>query len=41
MLLENAGNAMDEQKNILDNTINDWKGSLEQVDDILVMGIRV
>lgn len=32
---------MDEQKSILDKTIEDWKGSHEQVDDILVMGVRI
>ena len=32
---------MTEQKAILDKTIEDWKGDLEQIDDILVMGIRI
>jgi len=41
MLLANAGKAMDEQKNILENSLNEWKGNLEQVDDILVMGVRI
>jgi serine phosphatase RsbU (regulator of sigma subunit) len=31
----------EEQKAILDTTIEKWKGSLEQVDDILVMGVCV
>ncbi len=30
-----------EQKAILNKTIEDWKGELKQVDDILIMGIRV
>ncbi|HEV7232103.1 MAG TPA: SpoIIE family protein phosphatase [Bacteroidia bacterium] len=30
-----------EQKNILSQTLLQWKGNLEQVDDILVMGIRL
>jgi tetratricopeptide (TPR) repeat protein len=30
-----------EQKNILEHTFDEWKGSLEQVDDVLVIGIRV
>ncbi|MCP4520186.1 MAG: SpoIIE family protein phosphatase [Cytophagales bacterium] len=30
-----------QQKNILDNTIEDWRGDNFQVDDILVIGIRV
>jgi len=32
---------MTEQKEILDKTIEDWKGDKEQIDDILVIGIRV
>lgn len=32
---------MDEQKLILEKSYNEWKGKLEQVDDILVMGIRI
>ena len=32
---------MAEQKEILDKTIENWKGNLEQVDDILIMGLRV
>ncbi len=31
---------MSEQKKILDEKIEAWKGKLEQIDDILVMGIR-
>lgn len=30
-----------EQRDILDKTIEEWRGSLEQIDDILVIGIRV
>jgi len=32
---------MTDQKKILDETIEGWRGSLEQVDDVLVIGIRV
>jgi hypothetical protein len=32
---------MDEQKDVLENTLEKWKGTLEQVDDILIIGIRV
>ncbi len=31
---------MEEQKIILEETIEDWKGELDQVDDILVIGLR-
>lgn len=30
-----------EQKNRLENTLEEWKGKIDQTDDILVMGIRV
>src|SRR5688500_15188783 len=32
---------MEEQKAVLDETIEKWKGIYEQVDDILVFGVRV
>lgn len=32
---------MQEQHQMLDNTIESWKGSGEQIDDILVVGIRI
>ncbi|MGQ0828510.1 MAG: tetratricopeptide repeat protein [Bacteroidota bacterium] len=41
LLLANYEKPMNEQKIILDNTIEKWKGNLEQVDDILIIGVRV
>lgn len=32
---------MAEQRDILDNTIDEWRGEWEQVDDIIILGIRV
>ena len=32
---------MEEQKTILYNTFESWKGDLEQVDDVLVIGVKV
>ena len=32
---------VDYQKDYLEKTINNWKGELDQIDDILVMGIRL
>jgi len=32
---------MEQQKNILDKTIRDWMGDTAQIDDILVIGVRV
>jgi serine phosphatase RsbU (regulator of sigma subunit) len=40
-LLSIAGETMARQEQILNETIESWKGQLEQVDDILVIGIRV
>ena len=41
VLTENAGKTMEEQMKTLDEVLNEWKGTLEQVDDILVIGIKV
>ncbi|MDQ3393400.1 MAG: SpoIIE family protein phosphatase [Bacteroidota bacterium] len=41
LLLEIHQKPMQEQKEILDNTIEDWKGDGNQTDDILVMGILI
>jgi len=35
------GKPMEEQKRVLYQTFMDWKGKLSQVDDVLVIGIRV
>ena len=32
---------MDEQKEIINNTFENWKGELDQVDDVCVIGVRV
>ncbi len=41
LLLENSNSAMEKQKEVLDVTIQKWKGSLEQVDDVCVIGIKI
>ncbi|NOU18886.1 MAG: tetratricopeptide repeat protein [Bacteroidales bacterium] len=41
MLLQIWDKPMDEQKEIIQKAHLDWKGHHEQVDDILVMGVRV
>lgn len=41
LLLTNASQSMEIQKKKLEETLSAWKGSLEQVDDILIIGIRV
>jgi PAS domain S-box-containing protein len=35
------GTAMSEQKDILNTTITNWMGDLEQVDDICVIGVKI
>lgn len=41
MLLSFNGVSMEQQKNILEKSIEEWRGSLQQVDDILVIGIKI
>ena len=41
LLLVNSHLSMADQKKVLKDTIENWRGALEQVDDILVIGIRV
>lgn len=41
LLLSIKDEKMHKQKEILNNKIEEWKGSFEQVDDILVIGIRI
>jgi hypothetical protein len=32
---------MDEQVKILNSTFHDWKGDLEQLDDVCVIGVKL
>ncbi|MFN8208626.1 MAG: SpoIIE family protein phosphatase [Bacteroidales bacterium] len=41
LLLKIQGKPMSEQKKILDSTIEEWRGDLDQVDDILMMGVML
>jgi len=41
IVMANAGRPMSEQKEILEKTFGEWMGGLEQVDDVLVIGIKV
>ena len=41
ILLVNNSKAMANQKDILLNTFNDWKGDLEQVDDVCIIGLKI
>ena len=41
LLVENSSKTVNEQQYALLNTFNNWKGDLEQIDDVCVFGIRV
>ncbi len=41
MLVKNSDKPFVVQKEILSDTFEDWKGHLDQVDDVLIIGIRV
>lgn len=41
MFLKNKEKSIQEQQMIVDDTFEKWKGSLEQIDDVCVIGIRV
>ena len=41
-LLQSVCNqSLEEQKKILDAIISNWKGDLEQTDDILIIGFKI
>ncbi len=41
LLLSIQDQPLDEQKLLIDKTFDEWKGSLEQIDDVCVIGVRV
>jgi hypothetical protein len=41
LLLDIALKPVKEQKKLLNQTLEDWKGDLEQMDDIIVIGLKV
>ncbi|MES2761817.1 MAG: SpoIIE family protein phosphatase [Bacteroidota bacterium] len=41
LLIENAHLAIDDQYNALNKAFMDWKGAQEQVDDVLVIGLKI
>jgi serine phosphatase RsbU (regulator of sigma subunit) len=40
LILEICEKSMEEQRRILDHTIEAWRGNIEQIDDILIIGRR-
>jgi serine phosphatase RsbU (regulator of sigma subunit) len=41
LLLSIQDKAMEEQKTIIDETFNSWKGDLEQIDDVCIIGVKI
>jgi serine phosphatase RsbU (regulator of sigma subunit)/tetratricopeptide (TPR) repeat protein len=41
LLIENAHLPLEDQKQVLDDTLNKWMGLVEQVDDICVVGLKI
>ncbi|MGL4598115.1 MAG: tetratricopeptide repeat protein, partial [Bacteroidia bacterium] len=41
VLLSDSAKAMHEQQQKLERTFDDWRGTLGQVDDVLILGIRI
>jgi serine phosphatase RsbU (regulator of sigma subunit) len=41
LLLENSNLALTEQEKVMDSNFEKWKGKLEQVDDVVLIGIRL
>jgi serine phosphatase RsbU (regulator of sigma subunit) len=41
MLLANSQKSLSEQKQVIENTLTEWRGDLDQVDDITIMGIKI
>jgi len=41
LIVKNSGLPMEEQKTILDSVINRWMGEGAQIDDMLIVGLRV
>jgi len=41
MIAENCNKPMNEQKELLNQAFEDWKGTYEQIDDVVVLGIKI
>ncbi len=41
LLIETSKKPIEQQKDFLNTTIENWRGELEQVDDILIIGVKV
>jgi serine phosphatase RsbU (regulator of sigma subunit) len=41
LLVNNSHKKPEEQKSVLSKSFDEWKGTLEQIDDVLIIGVRV
>jgi len=41
LLIEISGKTMNEQKEILNSSFEEWRGDLEQIDDVCVIGMKI
>ena len=41
LLLDHAKKSMHEQKNVINESFEDWKGECDQVDDIVIIGLKI
>ncbi len=41
LIVDNSGKSMSEQKKVYEQVFNEWKGDNEQIDDVLLIGIRI
>ncbi len=41
LLLDTQKQKLEDQNNLISNTLNNWKGTYEQIDDISIMAIRI
>ena len=41
LLLENSQNTLEIQQNIIQKTFDDWKGNTEQIDDVVIVSIKM
>jgi len=41
LLVDNSQKSMNDQKEILYDTFESWRGNYEQIDDVLIIGIKV
>lgn len=41
LILQNAKHSMNDQRSIIAETFQNWKGDLEQVDDVCIIGIKI